>query len=191
MPVQQSALVSLTELFHSPQNVSQGISEGIVKFLIQFLSSVNITCRQKSAECLKIMSNHAIGREAILEDPDNLAQMTNNVLSFNQFDDSNDLVRKNIHDAFANVSSQEKGVKSIFDTNLFSKFIAKIKSERLDIQIPILATCYNCIRMGSSIYIPFVAIQCGSLAVFTQVANVSTTLDVQVAACQCIMMLWY
>ena len=79
LPTQQRALVNLTELFHAPANIQQGISENIVRHLIEFLTSQNITCRQKASECLRILSGHAIGRNAIFYDPTNLAKMSRNV----------------------------------------------------------------------------------------------------------------
>jgi hypothetical protein len=76
---QQKALVSITDLFHSPQNVSQGINVSVVYELISFLTSENITCRQKASESLKILSNHAIGRNAILKEKGNVMKMSKNV----------------------------------------------------------------------------------------------------------------
>lgn len=72
LAIQQRALVCLTELFHSAENVSQGINENIIPNLISFLNSINITSRQKASESLMIISNHEIGRRAILVKRDNI-----------------------------------------------------------------------------------------------------------------------
>jgi hypothetical protein len=68
--------------------------------------------------------------------------------------------------------------------------VSKIESERVDIQVFILNTCYNCIRMGNSINMPKVALQANALPIFTRVASKTSVMEVQVATCECIMMLW-
>lgn len=78
---QQRALVSLTELLHSPQNVSQGISANMLPHLIRYGQSENLTCRQKAAEALKIVSQHSIGRSAILSDINCIVGMSKSVCS--------------------------------------------------------------------------------------------------------------
>ena len=83
------------------------------------------------------------------------------------------------------------GAQSIFENNLFNKLCEKIRVERLDIQVSILKTCYNCIRMGNTQYMPAIAIDCHALDIFSEVAKNSKIVEVQVAACDCIMMLWY
>jgi hypothetical protein len=183
LPVQQRALVCLTELFHSPANVSQGISERIVKHLLIFLSSQNLTCRQKSSECLKILTSHAIGRNALYLDSTALQKISKSV------HDSDEIVRKNIHEIFENASSQQKGVQQILDSKLFGLLISKIHQERLDIQVLILNTCYNCIRYGSKNYMPHTALEVDAIDTFTTTASQSNITEVQVAACECIMML--
>ncbi|KAJ3368839.1 tetrahydrofolate synthase [Kappamyces sp. JEL0680] len=182
---QQKALVSLTELFHSPENVSQGIGAQVVYELIGFLKSQNITCRQKSTESLRIISNHAIGRNAILRDRINMLKMSAN------FDDEDDLVRKNIHETFSSITALAPGVQMLFDFKLFEKLVSKLGSERLDIQVFILKTCYNCIRLGSSSSMPSTAIACQALDAFTKVASQSKVLEIQVGACECIMVLCF
>ncbi len=69
----------MTELFHSPENVSQAISGNVIPLLLEFLTSENITCRQKSSEALKIITNHAIGRSAIVKDKSNILTLSKNV----------------------------------------------------------------------------------------------------------------
>lgn len=75
--------------------------------------------------------------------------------------------------------------------HLFEKLCQKLKTERLDIQVCILMTCYNCIRLADSVHMPLVAITCNALETFSHIAGAGKVLEVQVAACECIMMLWY
>jgi hypothetical protein len=100
------------------------------------------------------------------------------------------LVRKNIHEAFSYLSSQPLGALQILDSKVFEKMIGKLESERLDIQEFILFSCYNCIRLGNSLYMPAVALKANALQVFITIAGTSSVPQVQTAACDCIMMLW-
>jgi hypothetical protein len=77
--LQQLSLVNLCEALHSPANISQALSENAIPHLFKFLSSENITCRQKSSELLKIVSSHAMGRAAILKDQAAIPQLTKSV----------------------------------------------------------------------------------------------------------------
>lgn len=83
-----------------------------------------------------------------------------------------------------------KGVRILFEYNLFDKLCKKLQKERLDIQVFILTTCYNCIRMGESAHMPSLAVECNALEIFSDVAKNSKIVEVQVASCECIMMLW-
>lgn len=78
----------------------------------------------------------------------------------------------------------------LYDHGLFEKICKKLSAERLDIQVFILTTCYNCIRMGDPAHMPSLAIACSALEIFSEVAKNSKIVEVQVAACECIMMLW-
>lgn len=79
LPTRQRSLVTMTELFHSPENVSQAIAGNVIPLLISFLASENITCRQKSSEALKILTNHAIGRSAVVKEKLNILKMSKTV----------------------------------------------------------------------------------------------------------------
>jgi hypothetical protein len=78
----------------------------------------------------------------------------------------------------------------VLEFRLFDRFCQKAKSERLDIQVFVLKTCYNCIRLGDTVSMPAVAITSKALETFSHVASASKVEEVQVAACECIMMLW-
>ncbi|KAJ3309701.1 Radial spoke head 14 [Boothiomyces sp. JEL0838] len=182
---QQKALISLNELFHSPENISQGISENIIHHLVGFLPSENITCRQKASEALSTISNHAIGRNAILASPMNMEKLARNL------NDSSDIVRKNIHETLANITTQHEGVAQLLESKNFERLIKRLTGERLDVQVNILTTCYNCISKGDALYMPSIAIASNALDVFSNVAKASPVVEVQVATCQCIMALCF
>jgi hypothetical protein len=48
--------VFLAELFHNPENVSQGLKEGIVEKLLGLLSDKDLTTKQKATESLGILA---------------------------------------------------------------------------------------------------------------------------------------
>lgn len=75
----QLALVRLVELLHDSLNVAQALPLGAVSKLIVLLQSGNLTCRQKSAEALKLIANYATGRLAILEMENNILQLASKV----------------------------------------------------------------------------------------------------------------
>jgi len=182
LKVRQASLVSLSELFHSPQNVSQGLATRVVDHLVNFFRSENITCRQKSTECLYLISNLAIGRNAILERKDTFQEMVHAI------NDKDDQTRKHIYDSFRNVTEQDLGVEFAYECHLFYGICLNLAKERLDIQIPMLDTAYNCLRRVVN---PSIAIESNALALFTSCANESDIWQVQVPACQCIMMLCF
>ncbi|KAJ2996015.1 Radial spoke head 14 [Globomyces sp. JEL0801] len=191
---QQRALVCLTELFHSTQNISQAISENIIEYLIGFLPSDNITCRQKATEALMILSTHSIGRNAILSERSNIIKMAK------IFNDHDDLVRKHIHETFSMITTEPQGtlikyltlgVILVLEGRFFEVLISKVTNERLDVQVHILNTVYNCLRLGPETFMPETAIESKTLEVITRVAEHSAIVEVQVAACQCIMMLCF
>eukprot|EP00842_Homolaphlyctis_polyrhiza_P002287 jgi/Hompol1/3059/HPOL_000026-RA len=183
----QKAIVFLADLAHSPANVVQAIDEDLIGTIKKYLSSDDITCRQKAAEVLKIMANHAVGRKDIITN-------TIHVPLSNLFDDSNDLIRKHVYDTFAKVSTQPEGVEAMTTSGIFVAIVNRIAAERMDVQVPMLETCYNYIRHAKQPVMPAVALECHALEVFTELARkslVSESLvsEVKVAACRCIMML--
>ncbi|KAJ3142030.1 Radial spoke head 14 [Physocladia obscura] len=65
----------------------------------------------------------------------------------------------------------------------------KLPEERMDIQIMILDTLYNCIRLGRAPYIPDEPIKCDAMGAFTQILKNESVAETKVAASKCIMML--
>lgn len=83
------------------------------------------------------------------------------------------------------------GVAQLLESKNFERLIKRLTGERLDVQVNILTTCYNCISKGDALYMPSIAIASNALDVFSEVAKASPVVEVQVATCQCIMALWY
>ena len=73
--------------------------------------------------------------------------------------------------------------------SLLPILVKKLSAERYDIQIAILQTLYNCIRMGKEPLNPGDAIKCNALNEFNNLLKSSVT-DIKVWACKCIMVLW-
>ncbi|KAH6586189.1 hypothetical protein BASA50_000654 [Batrachochytrium salamandrivorans] len=178
----QKALMSLSDLCHSPENTVQGIQKGLVTHLNLFLSIDDATCKLKATELLHTISGHAIGRTDIID--------SNILESFLKlFTDSNDLVRKHIYGTLSRISTQKKGVVNILQSKLFVPIILRLALERMEVQISILETCYNCIRLGDDVEISKLALENGAMEEFTDILRKSLSGKVKVEACRCIMML--
>ena len=81
------------------------------------------------------------------------------------------------------------GVESLMAFSLIPILIKKLSKERYDIQIFILQTLYNCIRLGKEPLNPGDAIKSNALQEFNILLKSSIT-DIKVWACKCIMVLW-
>ncbi|KAJ3292818.1 Radial spoke head 14 [Borealophlyctis nickersoniae] len=178
----QRSLAFLADLFHAPENVAQAISEDIVPKLTRMLMETDLTIRQKSTECLLTISSHALGRADIVEH--------NTLMPLSKlFDDPSDLVRKNTYTTFSHTTLHRSGVDSLLSFSLFPLLIAKLPHERTEIKVPILETCYNCIRLGNAPSMPRDAVECDAMSAFTGMLKMEEVTEVKVAAARCIMML--
>ncbi|KAJ3235239.1 Radial spoke head 14 [Chytriomyces hyalinus] len=90
---------------------------------------------------------------------------------------------------FVKITVQESGVLSFLAMGLFEPLVARVPEERMDIQIMILETLYQCIRLGGAPYIPDEPIKCDAMGVFTRILKKELVADTRVAAAKCIMML--
>ncbi|KAJ3066367.1 Radial spoke head 14, partial [Rhizoclosmatium hyalinum] len=179
---QQRSLVFLAELLHDPLNIAQALKQDIVKLCLELIKSPDLTIRQKSTECLAILSTHAIGRSVLVSHD---ALMHLSIL----FHDPCDLTRSNMHRVFEMVTSQEAGVLNLLHFALLPQLVKRLPEERMDIQIMILNTLYNCIRMGGMQYMPDEPIKCDAMGAFTKILKKEVVADTRVAAAKCIMML--
>ena len=176
------ALSCLSRLFHSPQNVSQGLNIKIVDRLLTFFSSDNSSCRQRASDCVMLISRHSVGRACILQSFEKLVFVAK---------DKDSYVRKNVHETLSNLTMMARGVEMAFEFHLFQTICQEIGFERPDIQIFMLDTCYKCIRGGNIQIGSSTVIQFEALDVFTNLARKSKPWEVQEFACKCIMVLCF
>ncbi|KAJ3355823.1 hypothetical protein HDU83_002471 [Entophlyctis luteolus] len=80
-------------------------------------------------------------------------------------------------------------VMNLLEFRLLPVLVSRLPDERMDIQIMILDTLYNCLRLGGSKYMPEVPIQCDAMGAFTRILKKEVVADTRVAAAKCIMML--
>ncbi|KAJ3010588.1 Radial spoke head 14 [Thoreauomyces humboldtii] len=179
---QQQALCFLAELFHRPEHISLGLDEGIVEKLGGMIGNDDLTVRQKSSECLRIISGHAVGRAGIIG-----GLRLHHLLT--RFDDADVLVRRDVHETLSRVTLDAEGAQAVLQQQLFAPLIAKLPYETLDVQIHILGACYNCIRHGQPPLIPAAAITCGAMEVFTKMLRVGCASEVLVGVGKCVMAL--
>ncbi|KAI9336964.1 armadillo-type protein [Obelidium mucronatum] len=179
---QQKSLVFLAELLHNPLNITQALKKDIVKLCLDLIKSNDLTIKQKATECLAVISCHAVGRTVLVH---------HDALFFLSplFQDSCDLVRSNVHKVFEKVTCQEAGVLNLLQFSLVPQLVKRLPEERMDIQIMILNTLYQCIRMGGAQYMPEVPIKCDAMGAFTRILKKEVVAETRVAAAKCIMML--
>ncbi|KAJ1336887.1 hypothetical protein BSLG_001528 [Batrachochytrium salamandrivorans] len=168
----QKALMSLSDLCHSPENTVQGIQKGLVTHLNLFLSIDDATCKLKATELLHTISGHAIGRTDIID-----SNILESFLKLMKLEANTILFHINI------------GVVNILQSKLFVPIILRLALERMEVQISILETCYNCIRLGDDVEISKLALENGAMEEFTDILRKSLSGKVKVEACRCIMML--
>ncbi|KAJ3191218.1 Radial spoke head 14 [Irineochytrium annulatum] len=170
----QRSLVFLASLFHKPENVSQGLKEGIVPKLCVMLQEIDLTIKQKSTECLSIIAGHAVGRASLVEN--------NTLTSLSKlFEDENDLVRSNLHEVFTKVTLQQSGVDNLLLFNLLQLLVQRLPQERMDIQVMILDTLYQCIRLGKEPWMPREAIASDAMGVWTALLRTEPVTEAKVA----------
>lgn len=110
LTVRQHAYISLADLFHNPEYITEGLHENIVPKITKLFSShrdsIDITIRQKASECIATISGYAHGRNALIN------ENTLYIIS-KLFDDNDPMVRRNAHTTFSQCTLQQAGVDSI------------------------------------------------------------------------------
>ena len=92
---------------------------------------------------------------------------------------------KDEHDLYRGI-----GVENLLSYALIPILVRKLPIERYDIQIPILETLANCIRLGKEPLNPADAIKSDALQHFTNLIQSSNVTEIKVLAAECIMFLW-
>ncbi|KAI8808609.1 armadillo-type protein [Cladochytrium replicatum] len=178
----QQSLVYLCELIHNPENVAQGLSLKLVSKLTKMVDDADLAIRQKSTECLCIIAGIASGRASLVECSSPLALSK-------LFEDGDLLVRQNAHETLRRVTCQQSGVDCVLSYGLLPIIVSKAPMEKLSVQVPILDTLHNLIRLGKAPWIPRDALESQAMNMLTKLIHMETVTAVKVAASGCIMSL--
>ena len=160
------------------------ISTDIVKKLTKMIQDEDITIRQKTTESLLTIAGSATGRLALVKQ--------GSLLYLSKlFDDQDVLIRRNTHSILARVTISYQGVENLLSYSVTSILVQKLSIEKYDIQIPILETLSNCIRLGKEPMNPGDAIKSDAVTVFTSLLQNSSVSQVKVLAANALMALTF
>ncbi|KAJ1561808.1 Radial spoke head 14, partial [Nowakowskiella sp. JEL0078] len=81
------------------------------------------------------------------------------------------------------------GVDNILSYSLLSVLVHNLTTQRLDIQVSMLETLYNLIRLGKAPWMPKEALDSNAMETFTKLIKLEMVTEVKVAASKCIMAL--
>lgn len=151
----QRALNALCDVLHNPEHVSAALRVGIAKSLKKLLCDTDGTVRWKATEVLFICSNHAIGRDSMLQH--GLIEPVSHL-----FDDAHEDARLMAHRALESVSHTIHGAQGIVNAVLVPKLVAKLKTETEEIKQLVLDTLHYCMKVDTS-----QALEAGAMEVFT------------------------
>ncbi|KAI9334483.1 armadillo-type protein [Zopfochytrium polystomum] len=178
----QKSLVFLCDLLRNPENVAQALQERIVGLLVNCLKERDLCVKQKSTEAFAVLAGYSLGRAALVQE--------NTLVPLSKLmDDGCDLVRKNLHTTLARVVTQQDGASNLLLYQLLVPLVKKVETERMDIQVLILDTIYQCTRLGSEPWIPAELVNCSAMEAFTRLIKKDPVTEVKVAAAKCVMML--
>jgi len=139
--VRQKALMTLCDVVHNAEYVTQTIKCAIIDSLKSLLKDEDAVVRMKTTEVLLIISGHAIGRQVLIEEE------VIKPLSL-LFDDACYEVRLNTHRTIEMVSSSPPGPSGIVECNLIPILINKLSTEVEDIKLIILDTLHRAMRIS-------------------------------------------
>lgn len=128
---------------------------------------------------------HANGRKGLLE------TQTITPLS-ERLDDPDNLTRKHVYTIIKNLSETPECAQILCDQELLPKFITKLTSEPLlEIQLELLETVYQILRVGKPPHIPHQALDNNLIPALTNFLNKQTVSHLKVLACECLMMICF
>jgi len=152
----QKALRALCDYLHDHEHIVSALREGIVPSLKTLFKDDDVVCRHLSTECIYVLSNHAIGRDAILSN-DIIVPLS--LL----FEDEENICRKNAHMALELVTETVHGAEGVVAAGLIPKLIEKVKSEFDEIKEYILDSLHFCLRLNTQD-----ALESNGMDVFTE-----------------------
>ncbi|XP_068094454.1 radial spoke head 14 homolog isoform X1 [Hyperolius riggenbachi] len=139
----QRALMALCDLMHDPEHVYRAMNLGFMKSLKALLSDEDSTVRRKTTEIFYIVAGHNVGREGILRSEVVIA------LS-HLLDDSEDIVRRNMHQTYEMLSELPSGAAALVEAGLVAQLVKKLESEHEEIQDVILETLHFCLQKDAT-----------------------------------------
>lgn len=157
----QKALNLLTEMLHSPNNIIEAIRIGIITSLKSRLADEDNYVRIKATENLLLLSNHAKGRDALLE---------NNIIEPISvlFEDAMLPVRTNVHSLLEMLTRSESGAVSTIHNGLISRLVECLTLEEHENQLIelILSSLFNCMKQDTCD-----ALKCQAMESFINLLN--------------------
>ncbi|XP_068094460.1 radial spoke head 14 homolog isoform X2 [Hyperolius riggenbachi] len=114
-----------------------------MKSLKALLSDEDSTVRRKTTEIFYIVAGHNVGREGILRSEVVIA------LS-HLLDDSEDIVRRNMHQTYEMLSELPSGAAALVEAGLVAQLVKKLESEHEEIQDVILETLHFCLQKDAT-----------------------------------------
>ncbi|CAB4023309.1 radial spoke head 14 homolog [Paramuricea clavata] len=136
------ALMSLCDILHDPENISQALRVGIVSSLKKLLSDIDATVRHKTTEVLYIIAGHASGRDAFLEHKI--------IVPLSKlFDDVVYESRRNSQKAIEMLSHTSNGQDGIVEAGLVPTLVEKLMEENDEIKGVVLDTLHYCMRVNT------------------------------------------
>jgi len=172
--VRQRALVSMCDYLRDPEHISVAIKLGTVEILRDLLFDSDNIVRQKTSECLFILSGHAIGREALVS-----RHVIGPMSSL--FQDPSVAVRRNVHATLARAAQSPLVAEEIVEQQLIAMLINKVTSETDDIIELILDTLHFCFKVDTQS-----ALNCHAMHEITQLLH-STRDKIRAYAARAIM----
>lgn len=140
--IRQRAVRSLCDYLKDPEHIAEALRSGIPTSLKNLLEDDDVTVRQKTTECLYIFAGYAVGRDAFL-DFELIVPLAK------LFDDPEDIVRKNTHQAMEMLSETPTGAEGIVSANLVPRLVLKLSKEHDEIKEFILDTLHFCMRVDT------------------------------------------
>lgn len=138
----QRAARSLCDYLHDPENIAAALRVELARTLKRLLTDKDPTVRTKVTECLYVIAQHNIGRDAILKE--GLI-----VPLSGRFIDKVAIVRQNAHHAMAMVSEIPWGAEAIVEAKLVPRLVARLDADFDPIKEYVFDTLHFCMKIDT------------------------------------------
>ncbi|CAI8019789.1 Radial spoke head 14 homolog [Geodia barretti] len=151
--VRQQALLLLNDVIHRRENLAAALREGIAKTLQALLEDSDWLVRERTANALTIIAQHALGRQCFLE----LGMLTS--LS-KLFSDGEVKVRLSVHSALEMCARTTVGAQGVVDAGLVALCVEKlVQEDSTELKELLLATLHWCFMVS-----PTQGLECGAIS---------------------------